>query len=431
MGRSHLMLACAVLALSPLASRADPVALEPAASQSIHVAKNKSAAFHLDVPAGKIVIAEPDIAEIVATTDQSFYIRGKGRGATNVLVYDRDLKLSRVIDVRVGYDAAGLQEDIALALPGEHIGVSDLADGVLLTGGASTPAVAERAMALAERMAPKGVTSALVVRDTQQVSLDVRIVEVDRTALDDIGIDLTADSGGGIVFSAAQGLIGSQPAAGVLQLTPRLGTGSLTATLHALEQKGHAHTLAKPNLSALSGKEASFLAGGEIPVPVPNGQNGVTVEYRQFGVQLNFTPTLYADGMIELKVKPEVSELDPNNGVTLQGFRIPALTIRRAATTIALRDGQSFAIAGLFQHGYAQALSQVPGASNIPVLGALFRSSHWKREETELVIVVTPRLVSGHEPIVEPVDAAAEPSSIDTILQGMVDDKPAKAGAQG
>lgn len=418
-----LSLASPAAALAPtsegLASTATP-------SQTIVVAKNKSVAFHLDGAVGKVVIAQPEIAEIVATTDRSFYIRGKALGATNVLVYGPDLRLSRVIDVNVGYDAAGLQSDIAQALPTEHILVSCLSGGLLLTGDASNNSAADRAMVLAEQMAPKAVTSAIRVRDAQQIGLDVRIVEVNRTALESFGIDVKAASGdGNILFSAAQGLIGTANPAGTLTFSPRLGSGSLTATLRALEQKGLARTLAKPNLVALSGQDASFLAGGEIPVPVPNGLNGVTIQYRQFGVQLAFTPTLYADDMIRLKVAPEVSQLDPANGVTIVGYNVPALTIRRASTTIELRDGQSFAIAGLFQHSYSNSLDQLPGMSKLPILGALFRSSNWRRNETELVIVVTPHLVTGQSPTpADPALNAGEPSAIDLILQGEAIEQP-------
>jgi len=393
------------------------------ASQTILVPKNKSAAFRLEGPVGKLVIAQPDIAEIVATTDQSFYIRGKALGSTNVLVYDARQRLSRVIDVEVGYDAAGLQSDIAQTLPDEHIVVSCLSGGLLLTGYASNNSVADRALALAEQMAPRAVTSTIRVRDAQQIALDVRVVEVNRTTLEDFGIDVNAANGtGNIVFSAAQGLVGSPTPAGSLTVGPRLGSGSLTATLRALEQKGQARTLAKPNLVALSGQDASFLAGGEVPVPVPNGLTGVTIEYRQFGVQLAFTPTLFPDQMIRLKVAPEVSQLDPAHGVTLAGYNVPALTVRRASTTIELRDGQSFAIAGLFQHSYSNTLNQLPGVSQLPIIGTLFRSANWQRNETELVIIVTPHLVTGEPPLPpDPTTSTGEPSAIDLILQGLAD----------
>jgi pilus assembly protein CpaC len=415
-----------LLAAGPAAAQVERPA--ETASESIRVPKNKSVAFHLDAPAGKIVMTQSDIAEIVATTDQSFYVRGKAIGSTNLLIYDRDLHLTRVIDVNVGYDAAGLLQDLQATLPGEHIRVTPLGGGLLLTGEVSTNNAAERALALAEQTAPKAVTSAMIIRQAQEIALDVRIVEVDRTALKDFGIDLSAGTNsGGIVFSAAQGLIGSPTPAGVLTLKPAIAGGSLTATLRALEQKGVARTLAKPNLTALSGEDASFLAGGEIPVPVPTGINGgIGIEYRQFGVQLHFTPTLHPDGLIRLKVAPEVSQLDKADGVTIVGYQVPALTIRRASTTVELRDGQSFAIAGLFQHSFSDSIDQLPGVGKLPVIGALFRSSNWQKNETELVIIVTPRLVNSDAPLPpDPMANSQEPSAIDTILQGALEDQPA------
>jgi pilus assembly protein CpaC len=419
-------LALLLLAVGPAAAQVERPT--ETVSESIRVPKNKSVAFHLDAPAGKIVMAQSDIAEIVATTDQSFYVRGKAIGSTNLLVYDRGLHLIRVIDVNVGYDAASLQQDIQTALPGEHIGVTPLGGGVLLTGEVSTNNAADRAMALAEQAAPKAVTSTMSIRQAQEIALDVRIVEVDRTALKEFGIDLSAaNNSGGIVFSAAQGLIGSATPAGALTLSPNIAGGSLTATLRALEQKGVARTLAKPNLTALSGQDASFLAGGEIPVPVPTGVNGgIGIEYRQYGVQLNFTPTLYPDGLIRLKVAPEVSQLDKADGVTIVGYQVPALTVRRASTTVELRDGQSFAIAGLFQHSFNDSVDQIPGMDKLPILGALFRSTSWQKNETELVIVVTPRLVNSDAPLPpDPTANSQEPSAIDSILQGIVEDQSA------
>ena len=421
--RSILTSALAIsLGAAPLAlSRAHATDLTVAVAQSIRVPKNKSEAFHLDGPAGRIVVAQPEIAEIVATTDQSFYVRGKAIGATNILVYDHDLHLQRVIDVTVGYDAPGLQRDLALALPGEHVTVTSLDGGILLSGEVSTNTMSERALALAELMAPKAVTSAMSVRTAQQVLLDVRIVEVNKSALEDFGINLNGQSNSGsIIFAAAQGLIGAPTPSGTLSVTPRIGGGSLTVTLQALEQKGLARTLAKPSLTALPGQEASFLAGGEIPVPVPNGLQGIGIDYKQFGVQLKFTPTIQPDGVIRLKVAPEVSELDKADGVSISGFQVPAFAVRKASTTVELRDGQSFAVAGLFQSSYSDTLNQLPGVRKLPVLGALFRSTAWQKNQTELVIIVTPHMVASDQPLApEPGADSADPSAIDVILQGL------------
>ena len=206
-----------------------------------------------------------------------------------------------------------------------------------------------------------------------------------------------------------------------LFFTSNIGTTSIAATIRALEQRGAIRTLAQPTLIAMSGEEASFLAGGEFPFPVPNGQNGVSIEFRTFGVKLNLTPTVQDSGQIRLKVAPEVSQLDPRNSLRIQGYEVPGLTTRRAATTVELRDGESFAIAGLFQQDYVNAVNQIPWAGSVPILGALFRSASWRRQETELVIIVTPHLTTPTNDIStlpNPLAPRDEPTAIDLILLG-------------
>ena len=392
-------------------------------SKSISVPKDKSAAFRLDYPVGEIVVSAPETLALVATTDRSFYVRGKQIGATNILIYDRAHHLAQVIDARVGYDVATIQSDLASALPGENIRVSDMAGGLVLTGEASTSAAAARAAAIAERYAPKQVQTELRIRSAQQVMVEVRILEVTRTALQDLGFNLSAQSKGShLVGASGNGLINNAVPQGLLGLTGSIGGVSITATLQALEQKGAVHTLARPNLVAMSGEEASFLAGGEFPFPVPNGtNNGTSIEFRTFGIKLNVIPTVEDSGEIRLKVAPEVSQLDSANGVTLQGFQVPGLDTTRAATSVELRDGQSFAIAGLFSKDTTRSVNQVPGLGEIPVLGALFKSGSWQRNETELVIIVTPHLISPSdniESLPDPLRGMEEPSIIDLILEG-------------
>ncbi len=402
-------------------------------TRSIVVPKDKSAAFHLDYAASEIVVAQPDMVQLVATTDRSFYIRGKALGVTNLLIYDRPHHLAQVIDVRVGHDTEALQQDLSQALPGERIRASNMAGGILLTGTASTGAVAARAKAIAESYAPQGVSSSMVIASDQQVMVEVRVIEASRTSLKDMGFDISAQSSdGNLSFQSgtASGLASGLTPQGVLSGTAHWGNVTVNAKLAALETQGLVRTLAKPDLIAMSGEEASFLAGGEFPYPVPNGLNNVTVEFRQFGVKLNVTPVVQDNGDIRLKVAPEVSQLDPAHSVTIDGFSLPSLAISRAATTVELRDGQSFAIAGLFQRGYNNAVDQIPGLSNLPVLGTLFRSANWQHQQTELVIIVTPHLTapSDHiDTLPNPLAETQEPSAIDLILLGMVDKSPAPA----
>jgi pilus assembly protein CpaC len=403
------------------------VTAEPQSGRTIMVPKDKSAAFHLDSPAGQIVVSSPEILALVAVTDRSFYVRGKALGATNILIYDTAHRLVNVIDVRVGYDTEALNADLAQALPSEHITATNLANGILLSGEASTTTQAARAIAIAEQYAPKAVTSNINVHATQQVVLQVRIIEANRSALKDLGFDANIHNISGFTFSSGSGLVGGQPPQGTLGVSGNIGTTSIDVSLRALETKGVIRTLAQPNLAAVSGETASFLAGGEFPYPVPTGLNNVAIQFRPFGVNLTFTPVVEANGLIRLQVAPEVSDLDTTRSLRISGYDVPGLSTRKVSTTVELRPGESFAIAGLFQRGYANAVKQIPFAGDVPVLGALFRSQSWKRNETELVIIVTPILATAAESMAMnqgPLQKGDEPSAIDLILTGMALDKP-------
>ena len=425
--RAAFASALALTALAPAVAPAQ-VTAQAAVAQTLTVAKDKSVAFRLEYPVGEIVVASPDVLQLVATTDQSFYVRGKALGATNLLVYDKQHRLIQVIDVRVGYDTDSLSADLAMALPADHITAVNFAGGVLLRGEAQSLNDAARAQAIAERYAPKAVSSDLKVRALGQVMVEVRIIEVDRTALKDIGVDLNAHNNSHFTLqSGSSGLIDGQSPQGTLNLSGSIHGVSVSATLNALETKGLVKTLAKPDLIAKSGEEASFLAGGEFPYPVPNGPQEVSIEFKPFGVKLNVTPTVEDNGQIRLKIAPEVSALDVHNQLQIGGFLMPSLTTRKAATTVELRDGQSFAIAGLFQQDYSNAVSQIPWAGDVPILGALFRSTSWKRDQSELLIIVPPHIIAPAdklEDIPTPFDAKTEPSLAEEVLLGRSLDKP-------
>jgi pilus assembly protein CpaC len=419
-------LALALAAAGPAA--AEVFASEAAPSRVIFVPRDKSLSFRLDGPASKIVVAQPDTAQIVATTDHSFYVRGKELGATNLLVYGSGGRLKEVIDVRVGYDALALQDDLAAAFPGEGVRVQNLGEGLLLLGEVSNTGVAARAKALSEKFAPDAVTSGLTVRASEQVVLEVRVLEASRSALQDFGVAATIRNSS-FDFSYGNGLVSNSTPTGMLTLSGGAGSTSIDVQLQALEEKGLIRTLARPNLVALSGEKASFLAGGEFPYPVPQDRDQITLEFRPFGVKLDFKPIVQDNGLIRLTVEPEVSQLDPTNALRVNNVTVPGLIVRRAATTVELRSGASFAIAGLFQRDYANAIKQVPGLGDIPILGSLFRSSRWKRNETELVILVTPRLATAADfAAAEHAEISGEePSAVDLILNGKSLDKPMSA----
>ncbi|MCR5878594.1 type II and III secretion system protein family protein [Phenylobacterium sp. J367] len=389
----------------------------------IYVPRDKSLSYRLDLPASKIVVAQPDTAEIVATTDHSFYVRGREYGSTNLLVYGADRRLREVIDVRVGYDAAALQQDLRRALPGETIQVQILGEGLLLTGEVSNPAVAAKALALAQRFAPEAVTSTLTARASQQVVLEVRVLEATRSALQDIGL-AGLIQGNDFAFAYGNGLIGNSSPNGILQVAGSAGSVAFDLRLQALEEKGVIRTLAKPNLVAVSGEKASFLAGGEFPYPVPQDLDKITIEFRTYGVKLDFQPFVQDNGLIKLQVTPEVSQLDPANSLRINGVTVPALITRRTSTTVELKSGDAFSIAGLLQNDYQNTIRQFPVLGDIPVLSALFRSSRWKRNETELVIVVIPRLATAQDMTAKAEVGGSEPSAIDLILFGKALDAP-------
>ena len=394
------------------------------ATRTITVALDKSAAFRPDQPVGEIVVAQPDMVQLVATTDHGFYIRARRSARPNL--YLRPQPPSD----RGGRRPGRPRPHLAAVRPSSppcraSTRRGQLGYGVLLSGEASTSAAADRAAEIAEHYAPKEVTSQITLKAAQQIMVEVRVLEINRTALKDMGFNLTAQNSSGLNIATGTGLISGQNPAGTFTIGGKLGTTSVDLTLQALETKGLLRTLARPNLTAMSGEEASFLAGGEFPwPPVPAGLGQVTIEFRQYGVKLKVTPTIQASGEIKLKVAPEVSQLDQAHSIQIDGFLLPSIDVSNASTTVELKDGQSFAVAGLFQQSYNNAVNQVPGLGNLPVLGALFRSASYQRQETELAIIVTPHLMTptnNIESLPNPLADAHEPSAIDLILAGMTE----------
>ena len=416
------VLGAATLPAAPSFAQAMPS--EAVSRQTIHVPRDKSLSFRLPQNAFKIVVAQPEIAKVTPTTDSSFYVQGIEFGSTNLLVYGPSGRLQQVIDVRVGYDAEGLKQDLVAAFPGEPIEVRNLGESLMLTGDISSTGVQTSAEKIAERYAPDAVISRLTVKASQQVILEVRILEASRTAMQDIGVNLNVFSQSFAVLTG-QGLLGvSSPAASI---THRATAGSVTidSQIQALEERGIVRTLARPTLVAVSGEKASFLAGGEFPFPVPDGRDRITVQFRQYGVKLNFLPVVRDNGWIRMLIEPEVSQLDPNNSLTVDGLTIPALSVRRANTTLELKPGDTFSMAGLYQRGYENAAQQTPWLADVPVLGALFRSARWKRDETELLILVTARLANAADRAAPMLDAlpGREPTTKDLLLRGKTLDK--------
>ncbi|PNG27149.1 type II and III secretion system protein family protein [Methylocella silvestris] len=445
------------------------VQYEPAQARRVAVTRFKSRTFRLDTPFASAVVGSADIADVLPMSDRVLYIQGKRVGTTNVSIFDKDKKLISVIDLEVTIDVQNIAAKVRSGTESRGIKVSSSNDQIVLSGEARNAVDADRAMSIAKSMVTtadgkppddpgKFVINAMSVAASQQVLLRVRFVEVSRIAERDIGVNwfgaanktqtagvntgnggsgasqvgqsLTPTAGGIPVFNAVGTLVpgGLAGATGALPFGVgliKLAGGNVDVLISALEKKGQARRLAEPDLIALSGDTASFLAGGEYPVPSVQSSSGttpvVTTQYYPYGVQLTFIPTVLASGIINLRLNPSVSELDYKNTVVTSGFAIPSITKREARTTIELRDGQSFAIAGLLQSDSTHDVNQIPWLGSVPVLGALFSSKSYQQNETDLVVIVTPHLVAPAAPgqvLATPFDKTLPANDVDFFVMG-------------
>jgi pilus assembly protein CpaC len=451
----------AALALLLAATAMTGAIAAPASAQSLHagtleVPLNKSQVVSTDRTIARAMIASADIAEVVPITERQVYVLGKKMGTTSLTLYDRMGRVISIIDIAVGPDVIGLTDQLRTLIPGDKIEAHISNESVVLTGMVNSAGSADRALQIAKSYAGDKVINLISMGSSQQIMLEVRFAEVSRNTGKEIGVKLSAQSRGGSFEGVTGTGSGFQPAVpgttefsvdaagnvtsktsgavlpflsaipivdsfGIFRKAFSLGNTDITAMINALETRGLAKTLAQPTLVALSGEKASFLAGGEFPVPVPGGNdNNTTIEFKPFGVSLAFTPTVLGDKTISMIVEPEVSSIDRSASVTVNGITIPGLRTRRASTTLELRDGESFAIAGLLSKDFQTTIEQVPLLGSIPILGALFRSSGFKKGETELLIVVTPRLVQPIRPgqVRLPTDRVLDPREGDTFLLG-------------
>jgi pilus assembly protein CpaC len=385
----------------------------------MNVPVNKSQVLKMDRAFSRAMVGNPEIADVMPLSSNSVYVLGRASGSTNLALYDRAGGLIAVVDVVVGPDVVSLKRQISESFAGEPVRVSTSQDTVVLEGQVSSPVAAERIVALAETYAKDKVLNLMSVGSPQQVLLEVRVSEMSRGTVKQLGLSSVSWNGGNVSRPAD---LQSGPFVGVIR---NLFGTSLDIEFEALERQGLVRTLANPNLVALSGETANFLAGGEFPIPTGVDLQGrVTIEFKSFGVALAFTPTVLADGLINIRVAPEVSSIDRDVSVELDGFNIPGLKVRRALTSLELRDGQSFAMAGLIQSDFSDTVRAIPVLGKIPIIGALFRSTSFNKAETELVIVVTPRLVRPVRPdqITLPTDRVQIPSSMELFLLGKTQD---------
>ncbi|PWE31986.1 general secretion pathway protein [Maritimibacter sp. 55A14] len=413
-----------VIATQPVYAQANETLriLRGGTSSNIKVSLNRAVVVESDVPFGEISVANPGIADIVSLSDRTIYVLGKAPGRTTMTLLGPDAGLITNVEVHVSPDTAEFKERLREILPGEPIEVRTANDGIVLSGSVSGKQRLSRALELAERYAPGRVSNLMTVGGTQQVMLKVRFAEMNRSVSKSLGSLLTFnDANGDFRVNGALGSGIGEPPTGTIGAS-LLGVGdfNLNLTLEALETKGLVRTLAEPNIVALSGETANFLAGGEVPIPVDSDEDGITVEFKPFGVEIEFTPTVVNDEVINLKLATAVSEIDEDNGIVIDGLQLTGFSRREAATTVELRDGESLAIAGLLQDDFNDLANQVPWIGDVPILGALFRSSSFERDQSELVVIITPHLVdpTRGEALALPTDRVRPPSENELFLFG-------------
>jgi len=458
-----------MVALAPLAhAQQNIVFANPVHAATVSVILGKTQDVRTDQGLADITVGDPDVADVSPLTDHSLSILGKKIGTTRVTVYNADKKPIGIFDIEVTYDTSRLSSEIA-QFTGGGIRVSSINGRIMLSGMSPDAATLDKAVEIARQFGPDPINTVQVMQP-QQIELEVRFIEVDRNASRDLGVQwnvfgnsLLANTGSGLPayqlpitqpngafqqLSAAGAGVGGPSllppgtngtplspvtAAGVLSGAAPFGflvgqlSNRLQIAVNALEVRGGARLLAEPNLVTLSGETASFLAGGQIPVPEVGATGTPSFGFQPYGVGLSFTPTVLKDGIINLVVKPEVSEIDHANAVTVAGTTVPALTTRKASTTLELHDGQSFMLGGLLQSDGTNDLNQIPWLGDMPVLGALFRSTDYQKNETDLVILVTPHIVkplTPTDPIHTPLDGSLPPNDVDLFLMGETEVSP-------
>lgn len=405
---------------------------------TLDIPMNRAIVVESDVPFAELSIANPGIADISSLSDRTIYVLGKSPGLTTLTLLDATGRLITNVNVKVAADVTEFKERLRQILPGEKIEVRTANDGIVLSGVVSSSARLQRALDLAERYAPERVSNLMSVGGVQQVMLKVRFAEMQRSVSKSLSSSLGFNGsifGGDTGLNGGIGTLNNQPAlsnslsgniplandnTGAILFGFNAGSVQVGLLIEALEQKGVVRTLAEPNLSALSGQEAKFLAGGEFPIPVAQRDGLFSVEYKPFGIELNFVPRVVDKGVINLELMAAVSAIDPSQGAIINDLTVPAFSRRETSTTVEMRDGESFAIAGLIQDEFLDNAAQMPWLGDVPVLGALFRSAEYERKQTELVIIITAHLVSPTlgEALALPTDRITPPSESDLFLFG-------------
>ena len=429
--------------------RVDAAVAASVQPRKIQLVVGKSVVLKTTKAVKRVSIAEPAIADFVLLSPTEVYVTAKAAGITNLTLWQNN-RIIEVYDLEVSYDISRLKERLHELLPEERdLRVIATHDSITLAGKVSSASKLSQALALAQAYAPgqqkdkANVHNLVEVGGVHQVMLEVRVAEMSRSLAKRLGINFSYIDGGEFGLSTLGGLtqlvnpdranIASGGPFGLF-VSPAVnalfrfdaGGATWTGFVDALKQDGLIKVLAEPTLITLSGQTANFLAGGEFPIPVPQGLGTTAIEYKPFGVGLSFAPTVLSQDKINIKVTPEVSELDFTTAIVLEGFVVPGLRTRRANTTIELGDGQSFAIAGLLSESVRDTMQKYPLLGDIPILGALFRSRSFQKNETELIIIVTPHLVKPLQLAKQslPTDYYVEPNDFELFLEGRMQGRP-------
>ncbi|MBV9527468.1 type II and III secretion system protein family protein [Sphingomonas sp.] len=450
LGTALAGVAIAIAATVPAApAAAQPLAYTSGAyrpSTQVLLSIGEGQMLNLPRSVASVWTSNPGVADVFVNSPHQLNLYGKASGQATVIATAADGSVVYGANVRVSQNVSNVNEVLHAAMPDANIMVTSVGQVAVLNGTVASPADAAQAETLVTELLNPGKkpgdaldiqpVNRLKVATPLQVTLKVRIAEVNRSLLKKIGVNLlSTDNTGGFNFGVAQGggiylppPGGDGKGAGTvirnalgstLQASGKLFGLNLLGTLDLAQTDGLVSTLAEPTLTALSGETASFLAGGEFPIPISQGNQAISIEYKQYGVGLAFTPVVLADGRISMRVRPEVSELSDAGSVDLNGYKVPALTTRRAETTVELGSGQSFMIGGLLQNHNSNSINKAPFLGDLPILGTLFRSTSYQRDETELVIVVTPYLVrpvSNHMAL--PTDGYRAPTDPQQFLEG-------------
>ena len=401
----------------------DVIHISSTKNASIRIAKGKPRTIKTNAAFYEIVIGDPDIANVNPLTDDSFYVLGNNLGTTGIALFDENKQLVGTVDIEVTLDTDRLASTIRDSVPGgEDIKVSSANGRVVLSGSANDQVAADKASKIASNFSgEEDVINSVNISSSQQVQLNVRFVEINRQVGQELGTKIGVEylnGSGGIGFNSNPSSSTNVPAAEIIGGLLS-GGFSIDVAIKALEERGVARRLAEPNLIARSGQKASFLAGGEFPIPISEEDGKITVDYKKYGVSLDFTPTVLADGLISLDIQPEVSSIDASASYSLGNISIPGFVVRRAQTSIDLKSGQSFMMAGLLQSENNMNQQRVPGLGKLPILGPLFTSKAYQRRETDLVIIVTPYLVKPIDPskkLATPTDGTVAASNVDYFL---------------